>query len=323
MAQAAQTTVATQDSRFYYEPLLSPHPRGEIPSMTFADHSFNFPMWISSMTGGTEKARIINRNMAQACEEFELGMGLGSCRPLLDGRQEIADFDVRDLMPNRPLYANIGVAQVEELKRKNKLNLIHEMVAALKATGLIIHVNPLQEWFQPGGDIFLCSPIETITEFVTKAPYPIMVKEVGHGMGPASLKALMQLPLMAIEFAAFGGTNFSVLESRRAGEINPQGLSHVGHSAEEMVGFVQNILRTEQNIKCRQFIISGGVKDVLQGHALTSQLPGHSLFGMAANVLAHAQGEYEELRIWIKSQLNQYAMARSYLTAKPFSEGKI
>lgn len=323
MAQAAQTSVATQDNRFFYEPLLSAHPRGVIPRITFAEHTFGFPLWISSMTGGTQKSRIINRNMAQACEEFELGMGLGSCRPLLDGRQDIADFDVRDLMPHRPLYANMGVAQVEELARTGKLSSIHQLVKDLRANGLMIHVNPLQEWYQPGGDNFSVSPIETITEFLACADYPVIVKEVGHGMGPASLKALMQLPLMAIEFAAFGGTNFSVLEARRSGVNHPQGLSHVGHSAEEMVRFVQTILNTEKNIKCRQFIISGGVKDVLQGHALTSQLPGQSLFGMAASVLAHAQGEYEELRMWLKTQINEYAMARAYLQAKSLSEGQL
>ena len=224
-------------------------------------------------------------------------------------------------MPGRPLYANLGVAQVEELRQKNKLSDIHRVVEALKSDGLIIHVNPLQEWYQPGGDIFSVSPLETISEFVASSPYPVMVKEVGHGMGPSSLKALMQLPLMAIEFAAFGGTNFSVLEARRAGDLAPHGLAHVGHTTQEMLGFVKNILATESNLKCRQFIISGGVQDVLNGHALTAQLPGLALFGMAAKVLEHAQGDYENLRSWMQTQLNEYAMARAFLHVKPITEG--
>lgn len=321
MAQAAQTSAQDRDQRFYYEPLLSQHPRGEIPSLSFSGFEFKFPLWISSMTGGTQHARTINQNMARACAEFNLGMGLGSCRPLLDGRQALADFDVRSLMPGRPLFANLGVAQVEELRTTNQLSRVHQIVEALSADGLIIHVNPLQEWYQPGGDTFSVAPIETIAAFVESAPYPVMVKEVGHGMGPQSLRALMQLPLAAIEFAAFGGTNFSVLEARRAGGGDPQGLSQVGHTTQEMVGFVKTILDGTTKVRCRQFIISGGVQDVLEGHALTAQLPGQALFGMAAKVLQHAQGDYQELRSWLNTQINEYAMARAFLHAKPLPEG--
>lgn len=320
MALAAQTPAQGCDARFYYEPMLSAHPT-KPKTRAFAGFDFSLPLWISSMTGGTAMARTINANMARACAEFDLGMGLGSCRPLLENRQSLEDFDVRALMPGRPLFANLGVAQIEELRQKRDLGRIHEVVKGLKADGLIIHVNPLQEWFQPGGDVFAVSPLETITEFLQQQEYPVMVKEVGHGMGPASLKALMQLNLVAIEFAAFGGTNFSVLEARRAGTSFPAGLSHVGHSAAQMVGFVQKIIREEKNLKCQRFIISGGVADVLQGHALSSQLPGEVLFGMASPVLLHARGEYSELRDWLYEQMNEYAMAEAYLRAKPIAQG--
>lgn len=323
MAQASQTQARQRDQRFTYEPLLSAHPGGEIPPLTFAGHTFHFPLWVSSMTGGTKMARTINSNMARACAEFNLGMGLGSCRPLLNQRQDFADFDVRALMPGRPLYANLGVAQVAELQHARRTDSIHRMVSDLKADGLIIHVNPLQEWYQPGGDKFLAPPIETIASFLESSPYPVMVKEVGHGMGPESLRALMRLPLMAIEFASFGGTNFSVLEARRAGDANPAGLSHVGHTAEEMVGFVRQILTRDAGVRCRQFIISGGIQDVLQGHYLTAQLSGMALFGMAGALLPHAQNDYEQLRTWIQGRINEYAMARAYLRAKPLAEENV
>ena len=48
--------------------------------------------WISSMTGGTEKAGVINRNLARLANEFGLGMGLGSCRNLLYSDEYLADF---------------------------------------------------------------------------------------------------------------------------------------------------------------------------------------------------------------------------------------
>lgn len=313
MAQASQTQSTQRDGRFFYEPMLAAHPQGRGPATSFLNFSFSMPLWISSMTGGTSQARTINHNMARACAEFDLGMGLGSCRPLLENRQALEDFDVRSLMPGRPLYANLGVAQVEELGRSGRWSEIHGLVESLRADGLIIHVNPLQEFFQPGGDLFFAPPIETIAEFLDEASYPIIVKEVGHGMGPLSLQALMRLPLAAIEFAAFGGTNFSILEAARAAETE-QGLAYVGHSSEEMIGFVQKIIAEDAaNIRCQSFIISGGVRDVLQGHHLTGLLPGMSLFGMAASVLQHARGDYSTLRSWLENQISHYRMAQAYL----------
>lgn len=318
MAQDSQTGESSRDARFIYEPMLAAHPKAP-QSLNFAGFKFKFPLWISSMTGGAAHARVLNANMARACAEFDLGMGLGSCRPLLEDRQSRADFDVRDLMPGRPLFANLGIAQIEKLIGKKENDRVHALVDDLRADGLIIHVNPLQEWFQPEGDLLEVSPLETITRFVENAPYPVMVKEVGHGMGPESLKALMRLPLAAIEFGAYGGTNFSILESRRAPGAKPEGLVHVGHTAQEMVAFVKDILTTKEKFRCENFIISGGLQNSLQGYHLTSQLPGMALFGMANSVLREAQHGEVALREFLQKEISQYAMAQAYL--RP-AEGK-
>lgn len=311
MAQSSQTVSSARDIRFFYEPLLAAHP-ATVQETQFAEFKFTLPLWISSMTGGAKHALGLNTLLARACHEFELGMGLGSCRPLLEDRQSRADFDMRKHMPGRPLFANLGIAQIEKMQVSQEVGRIHSMVEELKATGLIIHINPLQEWYQPGGDLLRASPIETITKFVADAPYPVIVKEVGHGMGPESLRALMQLPLWAIEFAAFGGTNFSLLEARRNQESLAQGLIHVGHSAQEMVGFVNDLKKSGEKFRCERFIISGGVQDSLQGFALTQSLPG-SLFGMANGVLQHAQNGEEALRSYLKHEMSQFAMAQAYL----------
>ncbi len=311
MAQGSQTLISGRDDRFIYEPLLAVHPT-TIQETQFAEFKFAMPLWISSMTGGAKHAQGLNTILAKACHEFDLGMGLGSCRPLLEDRQSRADFDMRKHMPGRPLFANLGIAQIEKMSLTKELGRVHSMVDELKATGLIIHINPLQEWYQPGGDLLKVSPLETITKFVETAPYPVIVKEVGHGMGPASLKALMQLPLWAIEFASFGGTNFSLLEARRNHEKMSEGLIHVGHSAEEMVGFVNQLQKSGEKFRCERFIISGGVQDSLHGFALTQGLPG-SLFGMANGVLKHAQNGEEALRSYLKNEMNQFSMAQAYL----------
>lgn len=310
MAGLSQTETHLRDERFFYEPILSAHPEKVKSKISFGAWNFNFPLWISSMTGGADHANTINSRLAAACEEFELGMGLGSLRPLLDNRQSREDFDVKHLMPSRPLFGNIGIAQLEELIEKKEKTKITDLTGELKLDGLIIHVNPLQEWFQPQGDRFKHPPLETIENFLSDSSIPVIVKEVGHGMGPGSLAALMRLKLLAIEFGAFGGTNFSLLETKRVTTAN--GFVYVGHSAQEMVDFVSDIQKTQKSIQVKNFIISGGVKDILTGFELTQKLP-NSLMGMANSVLGPARSGERELSSFIADMRDQYALAEAYL----------
>jgi isopentenyl-diphosphate delta-isomerase len=81
LAFQSQVGAALLDDRFFYEPLLAAHPQpGSLPAIPFLGTSLRAPLWVSSMTGGTALARTINRNLARACAEFGMGMGLGSCR---------------------------------------------------------------------------------------------------------------------------------------------------------------------------------------------------------------------------------------------------
>jgi len=279
------------------------------------------PIWVSSMTGGTKEAFTINHNLAKACREFGMGMGLGSCRSLLYENDRLPDFDLRDTIgPDLPFYANLGVAQVEELIAKDALDLAIKLVDQLKADGLIIHVNPFQEWLQPEGDRFQKTALETIEAFLEASDIPVIVKEVGQGMGPKSLSALMQLNLAAIDFGASGGTNFSMLELLRSDESkkeNYSALAQVGHPAEEMVQFV-NQLKTElgDKAKTKSFIISGGVKNFLDGHYHMECLNATSIYGQASGFLKHARGDYQELADYVSAQIEGLALAKAFLPVR-------
>ena len=131
---AFESVVANQDSRFYYEPLFSGHPQGELEPVHFAGKQMKAPLWVSSMTGGTKEAGIINKNLARACGQFGLGMGLGSCRIILKDDEYLPDFQLRKEMGDYPLYANLGVAQLEELKG-GALFLVSERQYALTELG--------------------------------------------------------------------------------------------------------------------------------------------------------------------------------------------
>jgi isopentenyl-diphosphate Delta-isomerase len=320
MAFLSQVKEALRDDRFHYEPVLQPHPAEGNLQLEFLGKKLQVPLWVSSMTGGTYAARKINTNLAKACHDFGMGMGLGSCRILLEDNTHLPDFDMRKIMgDDLPFYANLGISQVEQMLSGGKVDRLRDLVDKLRADGLIIHINPLQEWFQPGGDRISLAPVETVRRLLDQVEFPVIVKEVGQGMGPASLLALMRLPLAAIEFAAFGGTNFSKLELMR----NDQGahkiyepLVYIGENALDMVSYVNEILAGEKNINCRQMIISGGIASSLDGYYLLKKIRTKAVFGQASGFLRHAKENYEELHRYVTGNINLLRLANTYLTLK-------
>lgn len=316
---AFDSVVKGTDPRFYYEPLFTGHPANDDLSVEFSGKKLSAPIWVSSMTGGTKEAGHINKNLAKVCGEYGLGMGLGSCRIILEDDTYLKDFQLRSLMPNQSLFANLGIAQIEELQDQGKLNLVKELINKTETDGLIVHVNPLQEWLQPEGDRFQRAPLQAI-EAMLELGVNVIVKEVGQGFGPESLKALMKLPLTAIDFGAHGGTNFSKLEMFRRSNIEHEafdGVSHWGHTAEEMVGFY-NCLAEELGDRNTNadIIISGGVKGFIDGYYLTEKIVANAIYGQASGFLKHARGEYEELRQYVHNQIEGLKLANKFLKVR-------
>jgi isopentenyl-diphosphate Delta-isomerase len=310
------------DDRFYYEPMLSGHPPADLDlSISFLGKALKAPLWVSSMTGGTEMAFTINRRLAISAAKFGLGMGLGSCRPLLDSLDRLKDFDLRDIIgPHLPFYANLGIAQVEELLNEGRGDDIQILLDRLQVDGLIIHINPLQEWLQPEGDHILSSPIDTISRLMERFSFPVIVKEVGQGMGPESIAALLKMPITALDLAAHGGTNFSKLELLRSSGQQREvfdAVTRLGHTAGEMISWINTIaLDDSAAIRCRQIIISGGIRDFLDGYYWMKKLNMPSIYGQASGFLKYAAESQEALDQYIINQIRGLQLAHTYLKAK-------
>lgn len=312
--------VSVTDHRFYYEPVLEAHPLDILPETPFFESQLKAPIWVSSMTGGTKHAADINKNLAKACSDFGMGMGLGSCRIILDDHTYLEDFRVRKFIGDKmPLFANLGIAQVEELILAGKYSKITELISKTEANGLIVHINPLQEWLQPEGDRIIQSPLKTISELLNKTDFKVIVKEVGQGMGPESLKQLMQLPLAAIDFGAHGGTNFAMLEMLRGDNLRKEvyePVANLGHTAMEMVEFVNDILNESSEYACKNFILSGGVKNFLDGYYLTEKINANAIYGQASALLKYAKSSYEELSEYLELQIKGLQMAKGFLRVR-------
>ncbi len=318
LAQQSAIASAALDDRFHYEPLLSAHPSAsQSLAQNFLGKKISAPIWISSMTGGSERAYSLNRVLAKMANTFGLGMGLGSCRCLMENSDRFEDFNLREILgDDLPFFANIGIAQLETLVGDKKTReFFLSQLSALQVDGLIIHVNPLQEWLQPEGDRFSMTPLETIKRFIDlMGEMKIVVKEVGQGFGPRSMQELVNLPISGIEFAAFGGTNFSRLEMLRGKGSNHQDpLSYVGHHVEEMIRFFNTCTsgNTEKDI-----IISGGVSNFLDGHFYQQTLKANSVIGMAGAVLKYALEGEDSLHHFMQQQIEGFKFASQFLTVK-------
>lgn len=317
----SQTNRDLVNQLFDYEPLFSAHPATDaiIPTK-FLGHQLNFPIWVSSMTGGAQKASLINKNLALLCRDFKIGMGLGSTRALLDSDLFFEDFNLRPILGNDlPFFINLGIAQLETLIANNSVAKINQLIERLGASGLVIHINPMQEWFQPEGDRYRHPPIETIKKIITNRNFLVIVKEVGQGMGPKSLSALIDLEIDAIETASFGGTNFSVLEGLRRsdlyGDSSMYALQKIGHTPLQMINYLNNIYLKNPKAQNVSVIISGGLQNVVEGQYYREHLKMNSLMGYGMRFLKHAEN-YDELKTFMQKEMDTLLMAQAFLVGK-------
>ena len=100
------------------------------------------PLLISCMTGGTEEATRINRNLARAAQSRGIAVGVGSQRKALEDPGTIESFRIRPFAPGVPLLANLGAVQ---LNYGFGLEECRRAVEMIEADALVLHLNPLQE----------------------------------------------------------------------------------------------------------------------------------------------------------------------------------
>jgi len=129
----------------------------------------------------------------------------------------------------------------------------------------------------------------------------------------------MQLPLTAIEFGAFGGTNFSKVEIQRNTIMQQelhQPFVNIGVTAEEMVNLINELVANGDKFACNQLIISGGIHNYLDGYYLTQKSLLPAIYAQASAFLKYSQGDYFELQQFVSAQIEGFRMAKSYLTLK-------
>jgi len=175
--------------------------------------TLDFPILISSMTGGTEMAQAINRNLAEAAQEHNIAMGLGSQRAAIEDETLASTYTIRQVAPDIMLFANIGAVQFNYGYGVEQCQKAIDMV---EADALILHFNVLQEAVQPEGDINFAGLLAKTEAVCKKLQVPVIAKEVGWGFSSKNVRDLVNAGVSAIDVAGSGGTSWSEVEYHRA-----------------------------------------------------------------------------------------------------------
>ena len=178
------------------------------------------PLIIAGMTGGYDKAKKINENLAIAAEKYQIGMGVGSQRAALESPDQIDTYSViKDYdIPLR--FANIGASQIVLWGHKKSLENAQKMIDMIDAHVFIVCLNFLQEAIQSEGEANAKGCFNAVKKLAEDLGTPIVVKESGAGISYDVAERLSKTKIAGIDVGGAGGTSFAAIEHFRAKMID-------------------------------------------------------------------------------------------------------
>lgn len=251
-----------------------------------------FPFIVTAITGGFSGAKRINANIAEACAELGVGMGVGSERAGVTGvapesYSVVKEYDV-------PLViGNVGAPQLVPQRSKDLFSpdMVGQAMDLVGADVVAIHLNYLQEVVQPEGDTNGAGVRDAIRGLVLD--YPIMVKETGAGISKDVADRLKGIGIRGIDVAGMGGTSFAAVELHRAAKAEDRIRRSMGETF-----FDWGIPSPVSVAQCRgcglPVIASGGIQNGL--HVADAISLGAACAGSAGTVLSAATESAEAVK---------------------------
>ncbi|HEY8379684.1 MAG TPA: type 2 isopentenyl-diphosphate Delta-isomerase, partial [Nannocystis sp.] len=250
------------------------------------------PVVIAAMTGGTDEAAAINRDLARAAQTLGLGFGLGSQRAMFVRPHTAYTFKVRDVAPDVLLLGNLGIVQARGMSTDEIATLCRDT----GADALCIHLNPAMEIVQPGGDRDFSRGLETLERLVRELPIPVVVKETGCGISRAVARLVRGVGVEHLDVSGSGGTSWVAVEAHRA--VDPDERALADELWDWGIPTAASVLQV-QGLGFRGVIATGGLRtgsDVARAVAL-----GATAGGLAAPVLkAHRAGGYDGVLAFLR-----------------------
>jgi isopentenyl-diphosphate delta-isomerase len=182
-------------------------------SVRFLGRRLSAPLLISCMTGGTEEATRINRNLARGAERAGIAVGVGSQRKAIEDDATEDSFRIRPFAPSAPILANLGAVQ---LNYGFGLEECRRAVEMIDADALVFHLNALQEAIQPEGQCNFAGLLDKLGEIARGLSVPVIVKEIGCGISGEIAQRLVDRGVRIVDCAGVGGTTWARIEAARA-----------------------------------------------------------------------------------------------------------
>jgi isopentenyl-diphosphate Delta-isomerase len=170
------------------------------------------PILIAAMTGGTERAQRINRELAAIAEERGYAFGLGSQRAMHLRREVLSSYTVRDVAPNTLVLGNVGVVQAGAMSNQE----LGDLVGLVGADALCVHLNPAMELIQADGDRDFRRGVDTLARIQSELGVPLVVKETGCGLSGSVGMRLRAIGVRHVDVSGAGGTSWVAVETERA-----------------------------------------------------------------------------------------------------------
>jgi len=274
------------------------------------------PLIISAITGGTEYAKEINATLASAAEDFGIGIGVGSQRIAIENPSMKHTFSiVRERAPSSLVLGNIGCPQlsmgwgVEEAR---------SCVDMIEADALAIHMNPLQEAVQVGGEARYSGVLKKIGEVVKGLSVPVIMKETGCGVAHEEALKLERAGVAGVELSGVGGTSWAAVEHHIAREEGKRGKEALGRALWNWgIPTAVSLVEVRQSTKLK-IIASGGLRTGIEMAKAIAL--GADAAGIARPFLEKAVEGKEPLKEHIEGILTEFRTAMFLVGAKNIDE---
>lgn len=283
------------DVRWVPGPLVNQSVATVDTSVNLFRHEFKWPFYIEAMTGGSASTKRVNAELATIAANRYLAMAVGSQSVALKDSSTADSFRiVRQKNPNGFLIANLGA--------DHPIENVRAAIDMIDANAIELHVNLAQELAMAEGDRRFYW-LDNLADIIAKSPVPVIIKEVGFGMGPELIQQLSALNPAAINVGGGNGTSFAKIEqSRDRLKENPVDFSSYGLSTVESL-CAAKISKTKTAL-----IATGGIqsaKDVVTSLMLGASLTSSAGYFLKTLMASDADGLEAEIALW-QQQLPLY-----------------
>lgn len=276
-------------------------------SVNFLNKKINFPLMINAMTGGNNLSEEINRDLANVAREFNLPMAVGSQTIALEDEDARKSFEiVREIIDDGIVISNLsGFSSAEDAKKA---------VDLISADAIQIHLNPAQELVQVEGERNFSGILKNVEEIVKKSKVPVIVKEVGFGMSPKTVKKLYDIGVRYVDISGYGGSNFLEIENLRDPDSDISDLFSWG------IPTAMSLIEAKRlNLKDLNIISAGGIKNSLD--IVKSLAAGASMTAISGEILSYiVRGGYEYTLKYVDGLIEKTKMLMILSGAKNIEE---